>query len=294
MKYYFFVLYYVMPVLCIAQPSDTDKLQINGEIKEVFVDDVSFHNVTFRYPDEHTSQTVSKVLVEKIQFSSGREIIFDKKVWPVNSYEDYEKVFVTYDVNDIAGLKTVDNVHAKARGFTGISGINSVTRRAMRKLKTEAAFKGANVVYIADTYQRGLGMVSNAMATFTGTAYNTSPISYEVDEIRPFLEGYSYFLLQINKFDKNWFKVMTDKFTAVYDKKGEIRIFKFDDVFEENGYLYVESAVLRSDQPLKVLFASEERITLLGKRRNTIIQYVLISEKEQRIQKALEAKQAAQ
>ncbi|MCC5930099.1 MAG: hypothetical protein JJU28_12690 [Cyclobacteriaceae bacterium] len=91
----------------------------------------------------------------------------------------------------------------------------------MRKLKTEAAFKGANVVYIADTYQRGLGMVSNAMATFSGTAYNTNPIGYEVDERRPFLEGYSYLLLQINKFDKNWFKVMTDKLTAVYDKRGK-------------------------------------------------------------------------
>jgi hypothetical protein len=294
MNNYIFLFSLLLPVLTIAQKSKTDKIHIDGEIREVFVEEISFNSVTFRYPGENLSQSVSKLLIEKIEFSSGREDIFEKKVWPVKSYEGYDKVYVTFDASEIAGLITVDNVHAKARGFTGLSGINNVTRRAMQKLKTEAAFKGANVVYIADTYQRGLGIVSNAMASFSGTAYNTHPNSYEVDEIRPFLEGYSYFLLQINKFDKNWFKVMTDKFTAVYDKKGEIRIFKFDDVFEENGYLYVESAILRSDQPLKVLFASEERITLLGKRRNTIIQYILISEKEQRIQKALEVKQVAQ
>lgn len=288
---FFFVLYFFLPVLSIAQALKADKIHVNKEIKEVFVEEVSQYSVTFRYPGENVSQALGKIMIEKIEFSSGREEVFERKVQPVRTVEDYDKVYITFDANEIAGLKSVDNVHAKARGFTGFSGINSVTRRAIRKLKMEAAFKGANVVYIADTYQRGLGAVYNAMASYSGMAYNTNPQNFKIDEIKPFLEEYSYFLLQTNKLDKNWFTSTKVSRTDVFNKRGEINVFTFDNVIDDNGSLYVESKVLNSGQILKVIFATEERITLYCVKRNTIFNYVLISEKEQRIQRAMEVKQ---
>lgn len=269
--------------------AQSDKIILNGEVKNVIVEEVGTNHVKYKYPDENASYTVSKHRVERIIFASGREEVFESPFKPVSSVNDYENVFLSYQPQDVDGLKPLGQVFSKAKGVTTLASINNVNNRAVRKVKMEAAMLGANVVLVGNTFQRGNqygneNVPGNAtMTSISGTAYTTNSSNYNLDEVRVFLENYEYVLFQTDQFNRNDFDKKS-KLHELYDQKFNVNLFRLDDVYEKDGFLYVKSQNLRTKTgDLKVLFANEQHITLMEQHRNTIYNYFLLSEKEPRV-----------
>ncbi|PSL05086.1 hypothetical protein [Cecembia rubra] len=269
--------------------AQTDKLYLKDEIKEVQVEEVGANFIKFKYPNEKASYTISRHQVDKIVFASGREEIFESPFKPVNSVEDFENVYLSYLPQDVDGLKSLGQVFSKATGVTTLSSINNVNNRAVRKVKMEAAMLGANVVLIGNTFQRGNqygneNIPGNAtMTSISGTAYTTSPHNYNKETVKNYLENNQYVLFKKDQLNRNAF----DKKTSVvemYDANRNVKLFSFDEVYERDGDLYVKSRNLRSKSgELRILYANEENITLVEQNKNSIYNYFLLSEKEQRI-----------
>ncbi|WP_130275167.1 hypothetical protein [Cecembia calidifontis] len=80
--------------------------------------------------------------MDKIVFASGREEIFESPFKLVNSFEDFENVYLSYSPQDVEGLMSLGQVFSKATGVTTLPSINNVNNRAVRKVKMEAAMLG--------------------------------------------------------------------------------------------------------------------------------------------------------
>lgn len=269
--------------------AQTDKLFLKGEIKEVKVEEVGSNFIKYKYPNENASYTISKHRVEKIIFESGREEVFESPFKAVNSVNDYEMVYLSYNTQDVEGLKPLGQVFSKATGVTTLASINNVNNRAVRKVKMEAAMLGANVVLVGNTFQRGNqygneNVPGNAtMTSISGTAYTTNPSNYNLEEVRGFLENYQYLLFQSEQLNRNAFDKKS-KLHQMYDQKLNVMLFSFDKIYEKDGFLYVSTNGLKSKtNELKVLYANEENITLVEQHKNSIYNYFLLSEKEPRV-----------
>lgn len=70
--------------------AQSDKIILNGEVKNVIVEEVGTNHIKYKYPNENASYTISKHRVEKIIFGSGREEVFESPFKAVNSVNDYE------------------------------------------------------------------------------------------------------------------------------------------------------------------------------------------------------------
>ena len=269
--------------------AQSDRIFLKDEVKNVIVEEVGTNHIKFKYPNENASYTISKHRVEKIIFASGREEVFESPFKPVRSVNDFENVFLSYQPQDVDGLKPLGQVFSKAKGVTTLASINNVNNRAVRKVKMEAAMLGANVVLVGNTFQRGNqygneNVPGNAtMTSISGTAYTTNPSNYDLNEVRGFLENYQYVLFQTDQFNRNAFDKKT-KLNEMYDQKLNVNLFKFDGIYEKDGFLHVKSSKLRSKTgDLRVLFANEEHITLVEQHKNSIYNYFLLSEKEPRV-----------
>src|SRR6476646_878295 len=75
-----------------------------GETLDVKVIRVNEFTINFKYPGEDAEQTIGKLAVADITYSSGRkESISDKIV--INGKDDWEKVQIITDKSQILGLK---------------------------------------------------------------------------------------------------------------------------------------------------------------------------------------------
>lgn len=160
---------------------------MNGEKVLAKVKEITPEAIKFSYPDEDLINTVYRSRVQRIAFNSGRVQTFrsESLFKTVNSVEDYSNVTVTGVEADIAALTRVGRVGAKATGATTLSSIERVKNRAYRKMKTEAAMMGGNVVFLLDQWTTGnvIGTEyqagSSTETNLTGTVYTDQPINYD-------------------------------------------------------------------------------------------------------------------
>jgi len=119
----------------------------NGKKVEVKIIKVAEFTITFSYPNETAEQVVSKYMVEKIEYASGRtEEITEKIV--VSGKEDWEKVIVLEDKAATVGLVKKDEVRGKTSGLMSFNTAGSADKKSMKKLKEEAAEMGCPFVLI--------------------------------------------------------------------------------------------------------------------------------------------------
>lgn len=139
-----------------AQDVKPDKLiKLNAEELAVNVVSVSDNSVSFTYPGEKSVNMLSKNQIKEIDYASGRVEKFAEKI-SINGEGDWGKVQVTTLESDVAGLKRLGEVRAKAAGGTVFSNQANIDANATEKIKRAAAKMGAHVVLIqAQTTQRG-------------------------------------------------------------------------------------------------------------------------------------------
>jgi len=249
--------------------------------KEVSVKEVGLTSIKYTHPNEETVYTISRHQVTKIIFSSGREEVFESPINEVNGLDDFERVFITYNPEDVAGLEPKGELFSKATGVTTLSSINEVKNRALDKLKAEAAMTGANVVFIGDIYQRGNQFGgenqagSSTQTTFSGTGYSTKKINF--DTVNELVNTRSFHHYQTHKLNRNaWSPERT-----IATKYGEDRkpiMFSISEVMEKEGELFVVTKDLPTKtRELKVIHADEEALVLMERNEKITTNYYLIS-----------------
>jgi len=250
--------------------------------KEVSIKEVGLNSIKYAYPNEETVYTVSRHQVTKIIFSSGREEVFESPIKEVNGLDDFERVFITYNPEDIVGLKPMGELFSKATGVTTLSSINEVKNRALDKLKAEAAMIGANVVYIGDVYQRGNQFGgqnqagSSTQTTFNGTGYSTKKI--DPTKAKELVNTRSFHHYQTHKLNRNaWSPERT--IATIYGEDRKPIMFKITEVFEKEGEIYVKTKDLPTKaRELKVIHADEEALILMERNEKITTNYYLISD----------------
>ena len=110
--------------------------------------------VKFKYPNETLTTSVSKTKIQKILFESGRIEICNhiKDIPKVTGRNDWEKVLVTFEPQDVVGLTEC----GKVTGKSGVGGVMSVQggENAMKDMKKDAAEMGAGIILITSGWHK--------------------------------------------------------------------------------------------------------------------------------------------
>lgn len=264
-----------------AQSAPDTLFLLEGQ-KEVKIKEIGLNSIKYSHPNEETVYTISKHQVSKIVFASGREEVFESPIKEVMGLDDSEKVFITYNPEDIAGLLNKGELFSKATGVTTLSSINQVKNRALDKLRAEAAMIGSNVVYIGNTFQRGNQFGgqnqagSSTQTAFSGVGYSTTKL--DLDETKAAIENRSYHHYQTHKLNRNSWS--PDRTIATrYDSNRKPILFTIEEVFEKEGELYVRTKDLPTKtRDLKIIHADKEKLILMERNDKVTINYFLISD----------------
>jgi hypothetical protein len=268
--------------LVVFAQSNSDKLYLLDGQKEVKIKEIGLTSIKYTYPNEETVYTISKHQVSKIVFASGREEVFESPIKKVNGLDDFKKVFITYNPEDISGLQPKGQLFSKATGVTTLSSINQVNNRALDKLKIEAAMIGANVVFVGNTFQRGNqyggeNQAGNSTQTsFSGVGYSTNEIDPQA--LRSMIESRTFHHYQTHKLNRNsWSPDRT--IATQYGEDRKPLMFKIEELIERDGELFVKTKYVPSKmKELKVIHADNEKIILMERNDKITINYFLITD----------------
>lgn len=134
----------------IAQTISNDTIsKLTGERIAVKVINISDKGVTFSYPGETMTNTLSKNLIKEIKYSSGRiEKVSEMIV--ITSEKDWEKVIFTDLPSDVEGLVKKGEI---SKSTANLGFIYTPAKKSEEKLRTQikkdAAKLGAHLVLVS-------------------------------------------------------------------------------------------------------------------------------------------------
>ena len=143
-----------------------DKIvKIKGDTLKVAIQNVSESSITFSYPNEKVTQTVSKKTVKEIIYSNGRtENVTTPTI--ISGEADWEKVLLTTNPTDVEGLTNLGELEGSGKSAAG--GEKQTRPKAEKDIKTQAAKKGAFIIFVK-SQNFSVGMSNRFI--ITGTAY---------------------------------------------------------------------------------------------------------------------------
>ncbi len=260
----------------------SDKLVLQNETKEVLVKEVGLSEIKYTFPNEETIYTINKFLVKKIVFGSGREEIIDVPFKEVSGLGDMDKVFVTYNPSEVEGLINLGQLYSKATGVTVFSNMSTVKNRSLDKMKAEATMIGANAVLISDAQSRGNyygNETSPSQSTQTvlfGQAYSTK--KNNLDKWKDALESSNVVFYQKHSLNRNDFSPKMEM-ALKYDENRMPIINQITDIKIIDERMFVKVSDMRSKmEELEVINYEDGALTLMEKHRNTIYNYIMMTE----------------
>ena len=137
MKIFTTIIFAFITIAAVAQ-NDTI-IKRNGDKLIVQIKSTSPSSVSFVYPNENIINTISKNTIQKIIYKSGRVEVLSKiiKLETINGEEDWEKVLITNNENDIIGLTKVAEISGKSSW--GGAAKRKSDKIARKKIKIQAA-----------------------------------------------------------------------------------------------------------------------------------------------------------
>lgn len=142
----------------ITDGAAADKLyKHSGEVLDVKIVKVGEFNITYKYPGEDAEQTIGKLAVGKIEYSSGRTEEVSEKI-TVAGKDDWEKVQILNDNAQVVGLKKGEEIRGKTSGLYSFNTAGSADKKASKKIKEAAAALGAPFVLMTSDKNDGFGV----------------------------------------------------------------------------------------------------------------------------------------
>lgn len=165
MKNFISVLVLMTLLLTSYAQKQSDKIYFhNGDIMDATIMEVAQSTIVFKYFQEEVVNSMNKLLISKIVFSSGREQKISDFV-EIKGEEDWEKVTLTDIQDEIKGLVKKGEVSGKATGAWGAaSNATKVYAKAIEKLKRQAAIQGAFIIYSKDLIVKDGDIISGQWA----------------------------------------------------------------------------------------------------------------------------------
>ncbi|MGC9373837.1 MAG: hypothetical protein ACP5DQ_02205 [Bacteroidales bacterium] len=123
-----------------------DKTVMQVEVKKIYQ-----NNLYYSLPGETKVNQMDQRLVYKIEYKSGKIEVLNEEPQKVRNINDYRKVKVTYNPEDVDGMVEVAKLEAKAEGSDrGYSKAKTLERTAIIILRRKAALVNAEMVLITD------------------------------------------------------------------------------------------------------------------------------------------------
>lgn len=159
----------IIALISVASFAQTDKLaKHSGETMEVKVIRVGEATISYKYPGEDAEQTIGKMAVASITYSSGRKEEISEKI-TISGKDDWEKVQIITDASQVIGLKKGEDVRGKTSGLLSYNTAGSADKKATKRIKEAAAELGAPFVLMVSDKNDGFGI---KQAIKNGVAYN--------------------------------------------------------------------------------------------------------------------------
>ncbi len=123
-----------------------DKTVMRVDVKKIYQNDLYYS-----LPGETKVNQMDQRLVFKIEYKSGKIEVLNEEPQTVRNINDYRKVKVTYNPDDVDGMVEVAKLEAKAEGSDrGYSTAKTLERTATIILRRKAALVNAEMVLITD------------------------------------------------------------------------------------------------------------------------------------------------
>lgn len=143
-----------------AQQSNTSTDQLfkhSGEKLDVKIIAVGESTITYKYPGEEAQQTIGKLAVNKVVYSSGRTEEISEKV-VVSDKKDWENVQIITDKSMVLGLKKGEAVRGKTSGLLSYNTAGSADKKASKRIREAAAEMGAPFILLTSDKNDGFGI----------------------------------------------------------------------------------------------------------------------------------------
>ena len=272
-----------------------DKLFLTDETKEVKIKEVGPDFIKYTFPGEEVLYTISKNVVNKIEFSSGRIEEFTTPFKEINSILEIDKVFITFNPNDVQGLDMKGDLFSKAVGVTTLSSVNNVNNRALTKLKTEAFMMGANALFIGNQFQRGNQYGNentpgnSTMTTYSAKAYSSKKL--DIAAAKEMIENHKFYYYQKLELSRNdWSPNYSPQMSV--DKEYFPILIDLGEVTEKDGELYVKPEGIKyKGEELQVIRIGENTITLMERTDKTVINMDFLSDQHKQVQNQIKMAQ---
>ena len=155
-------------IMCSAQ----DEIVFhNGNIAKGKVSEVTEQFIKFCYEGEDFVNIIGRCAISEVRFSSGRIQQMSQKICVENA-EDWEKVRVVNDKNEVLGLKSLGQIEKHSSGTWSFSiTAGHFSEKTLKKIRKEAASRGGCIVLILSQQSKSGGVFSDGHASMTGEIY---------------------------------------------------------------------------------------------------------------------------
>jgi hypothetical protein len=164
-RLFYLILFLNVSILTLnAQSAKNDTIvKLNGERIIVTILNINENTVTYSYPGESMTNTISKNLIAEIDFSSGRKEKFSEKV-VINGEKDWEKVILTTLSSDVEGLVKKGDLSFNTKDLGVYTPAKKANEKLQTQMKQEAAKLGAHIVLITPMTSNGVRYTLNGVA----------------------------------------------------------------------------------------------------------------------------------
>lgn len=133
-----------------AQSASNDTItKMSGERIAVKVLSTSESSVTFSWPGETMTISMSKNLIEEIKYASGRKEKLSEKI-VIRGEDDWEKVKQTTQASDIEGLVKKGDITGTTANLGLYTPLKKCEAKIIVQLKHDAAKLGAHIILITN------------------------------------------------------------------------------------------------------------------------------------------------
>ncbi len=141
-----------------------------GEKLEVKVSLVDDEKITYTYLNENVLLTIGKNCVKQIIFSSGRVQECSAKI-TVKGINDWEKVIITTNLDDVKGLIRKGEVSSSASNDWNFKSKEGIDKKATMKIKKKAAAMYGHIIFLQDQRKKNMTLISGASSDKYGVVY---------------------------------------------------------------------------------------------------------------------------
>lgn len=230
----------------------------------------------FQYPGEAHNNSLSLNAIRKIVYRSGRvqEFAARTSFRRLSSPMEWEQVSIASVESEVQGLYKIDDVSSKAKGTTEFSNQERVKRRAVDKMKMQAAILGGNIVYMVQ--MRSDGTKYNWL-TGSGSTAETSLFGVAYSSQMPRLADVEKLIKHGSDFQVVEEVTMTNTDSRYSQEKMPAAPLTVDRVYDDSGIVMLEGSVKGiKERVFRVTFCNEDNFYIAYKTRRGVFSYKVI------------------